>query len=145
MASVFTSSLLSGAVRSTSTGHTMISMSARSISSCSSRTRRAAWLVLRTCRGTRQTSRCHNRKHHDTGDVSPIQPAVVFNNSNNLNRLQDYLTFNMSQWSITVHIHLYNSAMENNLLVISKCFPIIRSQSSYLVIRISQVSHYNWQ
>lgn len=47
-ASVFTSSLLSGAVRSIRTGHTLVSTSYLSMSSCSSRTNNAAWLVFLT-------------------------------------------------------------------------------------------------
>lgn len=48
-ASVFTSSLLSGAVRSISTGHTLVSTSYLSMSSCSNSTNNAAWLVFLTC------------------------------------------------------------------------------------------------
>lgn len=47
-ASVFTSSLLSGAVKSIRTGHTLVSTSYLSMSSCSSRTNNAAWLVFLT-------------------------------------------------------------------------------------------------
>lgn len=47
-ASVFTSSLLSGAVRSIRTGHTLVSTSYLSMSSCSNRTNNAAWLVFLT-------------------------------------------------------------------------------------------------
>lgn len=47
-ASVFTSSLLSGAVSSMRTGHTLVSTSNRSINSCSSRASKAAWLVFLT-------------------------------------------------------------------------------------------------